>query len=56
MSSVYTNDPTRKSENMSALMKERENPLFDVREMNYVLDGGKEITEVCYPYVFVFTY
>lgn len=48
MSSIYSNDPTRKSENMSTLSNERKNSPFDVREMTYVLDGGKDITEVSY--------
>lgn len=56
MSSNYMNDPTRKSENITTLANERKNATFNVKEMTYVLDGGKDVTEVsqrCLMYLFL---
>jgi hypothetical protein len=39
-------DYTRSKLNTSTMDSERANASFDVRELSYLLDGGKEMTEV----------
>lgn len=41
-------DYNRSIVNQTTINNERMNPSFNVREMTYLLDGGKEITEVCF--------